>query len=255
MFQMRRAGELMILESDLFPKTIHHAFTTRRLAQSKPGSKSGGEANFRLDSLEETSKWWESVRNALFTPDHLCIVNHQVHSGKVILYDSDSNTGSDFQKDGFKLKILGEADAIVKPFTRKPIFLGITTADCLPCLVYDQKTGAAAVVHAGWRGLAADIPANTISGFVKTHKSKPSDLLWAIGPSIDPDHYEVGHEVIAALETAGYSDEDWILQTDIVPGWVHARRADKYLLNLSVLLKMRLINLGVPESQIDISNL
>ena len=49
-----------------------------------------------------------------------------------------------------------QADIIV---TDDPaIALAIQTADCVPLLIADRRTGAVAAAHAGWRGLAARVP-------------------------------------------------------------------------------------------------
>jgi len=244
----------MILQSDLLPVTLKHAFTTRRLVVSPPKTASQGTegANFRVDSINDTCKWWVKLRDRIFTPKHTCYLHEQVHGGRVRVVDPDEANGDVSEVDGFRYRVLGEGDAIIRPFGRKPVFLAITTADCLPCVVYDPNSGAVGVVHAGWRGLAADIPANTMRMFKSELGVQPKDLLWAIGPSIDVNNYEVGNEVIAALEIAGYAESDWRDDPDCVPGWVRGRRRDHYQVNLAALAAMRLRSLGVPSSQIDI---
>src|SRR5258706_13093408 len=39
----------------------------------------------------------------------------------------------------------------------KNVFLGVITADCLPILLFDPKKNFVVAVHAGWRGLFAEI--------------------------------------------------------------------------------------------------
>ncbi len=245
----------MILETDLFPVTLKHAFTTRRLSSKPAPGDKPDSPNFRIDSIRETSKWWVSLRDSLFSTEHLCLAHTQIHSGDVRVVDPDNLDDDPDDIDGFKIQILGEGDAILKPFSRRHVFLAITTADCLPCLAWDPNTGATGVIHAGWRGLAADIPANAVRAFQSKLNVRPADLHWAIGPSIDAANYEVGMEVIAALETAGYADSDWRGNDGLAPGWTRARRRDHFLLNLASLARMRLTALGVPDSNIDICSL
>ncbi len=67
----------------------------------------------------------------------------------------------------------------------------ILTADCLPLLICDQQGTQIAAIHAGWRGLAAGIIAQTLAKF-----SQPMhNLLVWLGPAIGPRAFEVGHEV------------------------------------------------------------
>ena len=87
---------------------------------------------------------------------------------------------------------VGDADAI---FTDHPgLSLVVATADCVPIAL--EGDGFAAVVHAGWRGVAADV--------VDAACQVVSDAGFrieraAIGPAIGPCCYEVGEEVRDAL--------------------------------------------------------
>jgi hypothetical protein len=58
---------------------------------------------------------------------------------------------------------------------------------------------AVAVVHAGWRGLAAGVLTQALA---ELSHGDDRPVRAAIGPSIGPCCYEVGAEVIAALEGA-----------------------------------------------------
>lgn len=64
-------------------------------------------------------------------------------------------------------------------------------ADCTPLIFYDKKQKIAAVSHAGWRGTAQKIGVKTIQKM----KSKPSDIIAAIGPAISICCYEVSEDV------------------------------------------------------------
>ncbi len=96
---------------------------------------------------------------------------------------------------------LGDGDAI---YTDRPgLAVTVATADCVPLVL--QGEGFAAIVHAGWRGLAAGIIPATLTtlarrGFVPVRA--------AVGPAIGGCCYEVGNDVLAHLN--GYrSTTDW----------------------------------------------
>ena len=76
------------------------------------------------------------------------------------------------------------------------ILAGVKTADCVPLLMGDPKTGAFAAVHAGWRGTLAEIGAATVDRLAREFDVKPQDLRVAIGASAGPCCYEVGKDVI-----------------------------------------------------------
>ena len=86
---------------------------------------------------------------------------------------------------------LGDADALVTRLPWTP--LAVMTADCVPVVL--AADSLVTVVHAGWRGLAAGIV-----GRAALVLSEPKAAAAAIGPAIGPCHYEVGREVIEAVE-------------------------------------------------------
>ncbi len=72
---------------------------------------------------------------------------------------------------------------------------GIRTADCLPVLMRLQDR--LLILHAGWRGLAADIIANGIS--LISRAVAGGTLRCLIGPAASVEQYQVGEEVIADI--------------------------------------------------------
>jgi polyphenol oxidase len=94
---------------------------------------------------------------------------------------------------------IAAADALVTTSRDAPV--AVLTADCLPVVMSAPGPGPVAAVHAGWRGLAAGILARALATF-----ADPGDVVVAIGPSVRPCHYEVGHEVVGALQAgAGHA--------------------------------------------------
>jgi YfiH family protein len=89
-------------------------------------------------------------------------------------------------------------------------------ADCNPILVVDPVRGAAAAIHAGWRGTCARIGPTAIDTMQREFGSDPGDLIAAIGPSVGPGDYEVGDALIEAFTAAGHSEHDiarWFIKT------------------------------------------
>jgi hypothetical protein len=75
------------------------------------------------------------------------------------------------------------------------VMLGIQTADCVPVLVWDGRTGAVAAFHAGWRGTLKRIVEGGIGKMRLEFGSRPEELEAAIGPAIGACCYAVGEEV------------------------------------------------------------
>lgn len=91
-----------------------------------------------------------------------------------------------------------EGDALITNQPNLPI--GVRTADCVPILIEDRKTGAIAAVHAGWKGTAKRIVQVAIEALMQEYGSRPEDLGASIGPAIGGCCYEIGPEVAEALE-------------------------------------------------------
>ena len=71
----------------------------------------------------------------------------------------------------------------------------VLTADCLPVAL--GSNGAVAMVHAGWRGLAAGVLEEGVRALREL--GGKGDLLAVIGPGAGPCCYEVGEKVHAAF--------------------------------------------------------
>ena len=93
-------------------------------------------------------------------------------------------------------------------------------ADCVPIVIVDPVHGAAAAVHAGWRGTCARVAPAAIDAMRREFGTEPADLVAAIGPSAGPDDYEVGHGLIDAFAAAGHDDHDidrWFIRSKAKP--------------------------------------
>ena len=89
------------------------------------------------------------------------------------------------------------ADAIVSDVSN--ILAGVKTADCVPVLIGDPKTGAYAAVHAGWRGTTQSIVRKSVFKMAYVYGSRPEDMVCALGPAASCKTYEIGQEVIDAF--------------------------------------------------------
>ena len=123
--------------------------------------------------------------------DQHLVLPRQVHDTKVAEV-TPQNLGDRFEG----------IDALITTLPRTCI--GVSTADCVPILMYDARTRAIAAAHAGWRGTVARIGRKTIEAMQQRYGTKPEDLKVVIGPSIGPDAFEVGDEVYDAFAQADF---------------------------------------------------
>lgn len=94
--------------------------------------------------------------------------------------------------------VIPESDGLITKAARVP--LAVTTADCVPLVLASAQEGEVAVVHAGWRGLAAGVVSAAARLF-----DEPKSVRVAIGPAIGPCHYEVGEDVALAVAAGSES--------------------------------------------------
>jgi len=139
--------------------------------------------------------------------------------------------------------IFPDTDALISNIPDICIF--IRTADCVPILLFDPVQKAVAAIHSGWKSTVQKISKHTIYLMIKEYGTKPEDIIAGIGPSIGPEVYEVGPEVIEAFQK--------------LFGTNHVIRpitnSDKGYLDLWIANKQILINAGVQEKNIEIAEM
>jgi polyphenol oxidase len=86
------------------------------------------------------------------------------------------------------------ADALVT--AERGLAIAVTTADCGPILLADERAGVIAAAHAGWRGAAGGVIEATIAA-MERHGADRERVVAALGPMIGQQSYEVGPEFVA----------------------------------------------------------
>ena len=74
--------------------------------------------------------------------------------------------------------------------------LALVFADCVPVLIYDPVKAALGLVHAGWRGTVNGAAATLVWAMQAAYSTDPAQLIACIGPSIGPESYQVGPDVV-----------------------------------------------------------
>jgi len=161
-----------------------------------------------------------------------------------------------------------KADALI---TNSPgLLLGVQTADCVPILLADTRRRVVAAIHAGWRGTLARIAVKTLGRMQMEFGTRPRDVVAALGPAIGRCCYEVGPEVAQAFAAQFPSAADWFdgpfeqLAHGEEPLWLpwltmmppgHVPPPPRVQLDLRASNRWQLIDAGVPEKQIAVSDL
>lgn len=175
------------------------AFSTTRHGGVSEGNYASLNINeYCGDSKANTDANRLLLANELGIDANHIIMPHQTHGVESRIIGEEFAT----LPDGVKKMLLEGVDAVM---TNIPgMCIGVSTADCIPVLLYDEEHHAAAAIHAGWRGTQARIVHKAVQEMRMAYQTNPDKLKAVIGPGISLDNFEVGDEVYAAFEQAAF---------------------------------------------------
>jgi len=143
-----------------------------------------------------------------------------------------------------QMKLLTGVDALA---TREAGYcICVSTADCIPIILYDKANDIVAVVHAGWRGTLKHIVTHTLGELHARFGTQGKDVYAGIGPGISLPAFEVGEEVFEAFRNASFDMEK-------ISVWNEETK--KHHIDLWKANEMQLQKAGVPSSQIELSGI
>lgn len=193
---------------------------------------SAGFTTRQNGSSEAAPDLARGLADALGAPSARIALARQVHGRHVLVVDGATAHRAD--------DVVGVGDALM---TREQgILLGIQSADCVPILLADTGGPWIAAVHAGWRGTAARI-LDAVLDLLEERGVPASRLVAAIGPCISQDRYEVGPEVVEALD-AGHA------YLDVPADAVRPGRHDRAHVDVAAFNKALLIGRGAAPGSI-----
>lgn len=170
------------------------------------------------------------ARERLFMP-------HQTHGSCVRVLDEPFlQLSPALQRDR-----LHGVDALITDLN--DVCIGISTADCVPLLLFDPLQKVVAVVHAGWRGTLAKIVTSTIETMSIRFGSLPAHLLVQIAPCISVENYEVGRDLYELFRQKGFPVEQLFFE----------KNDGKFHFDLKAANRFLLIEAGVLPSGIAVS--
>lgn len=148
--------------------------------------------------------------------------SHQVHGTEIL------NATEPGRFDGY--------DALM---TNKPgLLIGVSIADCVPILIYDQQQQAVAAIHAGWRGTVGGIVAKTLQAMQHQFGTQAVNCYAYVGTCIDESSFVVGQEVADQFDGAFKRVDSY---------------SDTIFVNLKSANTRQLTDFGIPTAQISIS--
>ncbi len=181
---------------------LRHGVFTRHGGVSKGQWASlnvGGTVGDDLSHVAENHRLMYSTLN--LNPDYACTV-WQVHGVDTVMAN-----GSLPQR-----KWLARADGMIT--NQIGLALTMRFADCVPVLFYDEEHHAIGITHAGWRGTVNGAVSSTLTALQDTYGSRVENIQACIGPSIGSEHYQVGEEVVEAVQNQFGTTDGYIQRAE-----------------------------------------
>ena len=221
-------------------KNVKTFSTTRKGGVSRYPFESFNLGNYSEDNPHNIRENRKRLVNALHIRYEDLIVPKQIHGDQILTID-ETYLSLDEKK---RQETSNGYDALITQ--QKNICIGITTADCVPIILYDPQKQVAAAIHAGWRGTVKEITRKVIQNLRTQFHTNPSDIIAGIGPSISSKHFEVGSEV------AEQFSQKQNLQQPII---YYNPKTQKAHIDLWEANKQQLISSGVQTENIEIAQM
>lgn len=233
MFIEENENGLVYMRSTLLP--ARHAFTTRFGGVSRGDFATLNLGSNRGDDPEAVRENYRRTAALLGAEIDGCCVTKQVHGVAV-------RTVTEADRHVCLSAVPYEADGLVTASRGLPILCFV--ADCVPVLLCDPAAGVIAAVHCGWRSATGDILGEALVS-MRWLGAAPERICAAVGPSIGKCCFETDRDVPEAVERWLGGD---------TAGLIRRRGDGKYLVDLRGANARRLVQLGLPAAQIDVSD-
>lgn len=217
-------------------KEMNHFTSTRNTGVSEGDFFSLNLGLYSGDKPDFIQKNFNLLFDFTGIKSHQLFIPHQTHGDKIIIVDEKFLQ----EKSEKQQSLLYGKDALITNLS--DIYIGVTTADCVPVLIYDPAKKVVGAIHAGWRGTCAKIISKTIEKMSEKFGSNPTDMIAVIGPSISVDVYNVGDELVDEFENAGFKTSE-----------IFQQKNEKIHLDLWKANENLLLEKGLKKENIEIS--
>ena len=150
------------------------------------------------DNVGQVMTRWRAFHAAVQRPFPALVTGHQVH-GTVVCWQEQRANGW-LLLDGVDGHATGAAG----------VLLTVTVADCIPVYLAVPQKGTVALLHAGWRGVAAAVLERGVEVLKRHAFARGDDIVMHCGVGICGECYEVGPEVAARFSGAAETGQQHI---------------------------------------------
>ncbi len=231
-FQLIQRSNILYISSDKITKhyPVNFGFTTR-IGGVSSGQFRSLNLYFKNDDRDKVKQNFQLLLNDIGVSGMSIAASQQVHSNKIKIIGKE-----DIENDKF-INVIQGVDGLITQENNLMLFSFY--ADCVPVFMFDIKNNTIGTIHSGWRSTSENIIKNAIEMIKEMTDSKPENLLFAIGPSIDQDNFEVDENVIENFKGNKQIDN-----------LVYSQEGKKYKVDLTGTLVNQLLSEQIPQKNI-----
>lgn len=128
-------------------------------------------------------------------------------------------------------------------YTYEPnLVLSSFTADCVPVIFHNERTGLIGVIHSGWQGTIKEISLKLLEHLKQVEQCDLRDVHVQIGAALSQEKFEVDEDVYLKFIALGYADEFMYYNEE----------SNKYHIDNQQTVKKQCELAGIPASHIKI---
>ncbi len=237
---VNKKGDLVYIT---FPRleacgAVRHAFSTRMGGVSTAQYSSMNLSFLGGDDFKNVEENYRRLCSAVGIELANLVLSRQTHTNNVrTVTKADCGTG--YTKPCFT-----DVDGLIT--NESGVALVTQYADCTPLLFCDPVKHVCATSHAGWRGTVSKIGEVTVNKMKNEFGCDPKNIIAAIGPCIGSCCYEVDTPVYRAFLNS---------KINLEGVFKNGRDSEHFMLDLIEANKNILIDAGIDENNIDISDI
>lgn len=228
------------------------AFSTMR----GEGVGKGNYASFNInrycgDSEENIERNLDILADTLKIAPQRILYPRQVHGTVYKRITEDCLSLPPYERQS----MIDGSDALITDV--RNVCIGVSTADCIPILLYDPEHHCVAAIHAGWRGTVKRMAQIVVAAMYDNFASRPEMLRAVIGPGISLEAFEVGDEVYSEFSKERFPMKEIARRFPLMHTTTNSESQTimKWHIDLPACNRLQLIESGIPDANIHSSGI
>ncbi len=220
---------------------LKHCITLRHGGVSSGDCASLNFRQYGLDSKENVERNLDLICDVIQIPSSNVFKGKQAHTDNILCINNENK-----EIYAFESMCQNEYDAYI--CNEKNIATLVTTADCVPVIIYDPQKNVVANIHSGWKGTLKQIAKKTAMCMNEKYDCNYNDMIVCIGPSINKCCFTSKEKNFKDMFLEVYRNEKEYIYYDTT-------QSGKFHIDIPYVIKKDMESLGVENENIVLSNI